>query len=138
MTGQADGTVYINSTLDASGLKPGSKEIEAACRRAANSVKGMGEAANIAVQKMVNAFIRQNQMYAQQEQKVENLKKKLDELKEQKIPTEAFSALEKEAEGLNAELDKVKAKQKEWIDMGFPESDAIQKTKKDYDEIAKK
>ena len=138
MTGKADGTVYINSKLDTSGFKPGSKEIEAACRRAANSVKGMGDAARIALEKQVNAFVKQNQMYAQQEQKVENLKKKLNELKEQKIPTEAFSALEKEAEGLNAELDKVKAKQKEWIDMGFPESDAIQKTKKDYDEVAKK
>lgn len=138
MTRQADGTVYINSKLDTSGFKPGSKEIEAACRRAARSVKGMGDSAKIALERQVNAFVKQNQMYAQQEQKVEALKKKLDELKGQKIPTEAFSALEKEAQALNAELDKVKAKQKEWIDMGFPESDAIQKTKKDYDEIAKK
>ena len=118
MTGQADGTVYINSKLDTSGFKPGSKEIEAACRRAANSVKGMGDAANIAVQKMVNAFVKQNQMYAQQEQKVKDLERQLEEMSDQKVATSAYAEIEKEISKLESSLDKAIEKQIRFVETG--------------------
>ena len=37
---QADGTILIDTEIDADGMKAGSKEVESAARRMANSVDG--------------------------------------------------------------------------------------------------
>ena len=139
MTGQADGTVYINSKLDTSGFKPGSKEIEAACRRAANSVKGMGDAAKIALEKQVNAFIRQNQMYAQQEQKVKELEKTLEEMSKQKVETETFKNLSKELDSAEKQLDKFYGDLRRIESTkGLIGSTTIKNTEKDIDALREK
>ena len=82
---KADGTIYINTKISSDGLKAGGKEIEAAVKRMAKSVSGIGDSAKIALQKQVDAFVRQNQMYAQQEAKVNSLKNKLKELGEENL-----------------------------------------------------
>lgn len=104
MTGKADGTVYINSELDTSGFKPGGKEIEAACRRAARSAKGMGEAAEIALKKMAESFVKQNQNYAKQEQKVKDLEAQLEKMSGKEIDSEALNSVDNQINDIRDKL----------------------------------
>ena len=72
---QADGTILIDTEIDADGMKAGSKEVESAARRMANSVDGLGTKAKAALNKQVNSFIKLNQEYSAQLKKVDELKK---------------------------------------------------------------
>ena len=74
---QADGTIYIDTAINADGMKPGGKAVEAAARRMAKEVSGIGASAKVALREQAESFVRQNQLYAQQEQKVEALKTRL-------------------------------------------------------------
>ena len=118
MTGKADGTVYINSEIDTSGFKPGSKEIEAACRRAARSVKDIGDAARIALERQTAAFVKSNQLYARQEQKVKDLERQLEEMAEQKVATSVYTEIEKEISKLETALEKATQKQNKLTESG--------------------
>ncbi len=124
---QADGTIYINTAIEADGMKAGGKEVEAAARRMAKSVSGIGESARLALQKQTDSFVRQNQMYAQQERKVESLKSKLAEMKETRVPTERFKELEKQFEKDSAKLERLKKTQQDFLATGGKESSSAYK-----------
>ena len=121
---QADGTIYINTAIETDGMKAGGKEVEAAARRMAKSVSGIGESARLALQKQTDSFVRQNQMYEQQRQKVEALKAKLEEMRGQKVATDEFKAVSKQIETETAKLNKLKKTQEEFISAGGKESSA--------------
>ena len=106
MATQADGTVYINSSIDTDGFTAGGKEIEAAARRAAKTVQGIGDAARIALEKQTAAFVKSNQLYAQQEQKVKDIEKTLEEMTGKQVETEVFKNLSKELDSAEKQLDK--------------------------------
>ena len=74
---QADGTIVIDTEINADGAKAGSKEIEAAVRRMAASVNNLGAKSKTALNKQVDSFAKLNQEYAAQAQKVEELKRKV-------------------------------------------------------------
>lgn len=109
---QADGTIYINTAIQTDGMKAGGKDVEAAARRMAKSVSGIGEAAKLALQKQTDSFVRQNQLYAQQEQRVASLKAKLDELKEQKVETKEYASVNSEIRKLEASIQRAIEKKK--------------------------
>lgn len=115
---QADGTIYIDTAINADGMKPGGKAVEAAARRMAKEVSGIGASAKVALREQAESFVRQNQLYAQQEQKIEGIKARLAELREQKVQTTEFKKIgeqiEKDEKSLN---DLIKA-QKAFIDAG--------------------
>ena len=77
---QADGTIIIDTEINADGMKAGSKEVEAAVRRMAASVNDLGTKAKASLNKQVDAFSKLNSEYAAQAKKVEELKKKVDVL----------------------------------------------------------
>lgn len=132
---QVDGTIYINTAIETDGFTAGGKEVEAATRRMAKSVSGIGASAKIALQKQTDAFIKQNQAYAQQAQKFKELKQKQAELANQKIETEEYKTLSVEAEKLNAEMDSIIEKQKDLISLGFSEDEAYKAVASDIDRI---
>ena len=66
----SDGKVVIDTAIDSNGLKAGSKEIEAAVKRLASNIDGIGANAKKSLEKQVTSFERVNQQYAAQEQKV--------------------------------------------------------------------
>ena len=72
---QADGYIIIDTEINADGMKAGSKEVEAAVRRMANSVNDMGNKAQTALNKQADAFAKLNNEYAAQERKVAEIKK---------------------------------------------------------------
>lgn len=118
MATQADGTVYINSSIDTDGFTAGGKEIEAAARRAAKTVKGIGDAARIALERQTAAFIKSNQLYAQQEQKVQDLQNKLEEMDGQTVETTAFKEIQKQIDTDTAKLNRLIQTQEEFLQTG--------------------
>ena len=107
MAGQYDGTILINTSIDTDGFKAGGKEVEAAMRKAAQSVKNIGDTAKVSLQKSVEAFANQNQQVATQKQKVEDLRKELERLGNTKVKTDDYAAILKEASALQDKLEKV-------------------------------
>lgn len=115
---QADGTIYINTAINADGMKPGGKAVEAAARRMAKEISNVGETARLALQKQTDSFVRQNQLYAQQEQKIESLKAKLEEMKGQKIETKEYENTNNEIEKLISSIKRAIEKKEELIQSG--------------------
>ena len=120
----ADGHIIIDTKINEDGFEAGSKDIEAAARRMAESVGDIGKKAQISLEKQLNAFSKQNAAYAAQEQKVDSLRAKVEELGNQKIETEAFTELKSKWEELNQKYMEVSQKQQELLDMGFPADSA--------------
>lgn len=116
----ADGSIIIDTSIDTDGMQVGTKEVENSLQRMAKTISGVGMTAKLSVKKQIDAFSRLNNQYAQQEQKVDSLKRKLIELSEQKIETSEYKKLEEELKLLEDKFDSVEAKQMEWINMGFP------------------
>lgn len=136
MATQADGTVYINSSIDTDGFTAGGKEIEAAARRAAKTVKGIGDAARIALERQTAAFVKSNQLYAQQEQKVKNLEKQLEEMSKQTVQTDAFKEIQKQIDTDTAKLNRLVQTQEEFLETGgSKDSVAYQRRLMQIDEL---
>lgn len=100
---QADGYIIIDTEINADGMKAGSKEVEAAVRRMANSVDDMGNKAKTALNKQADAFAKLNNEYAAQEQKVSELKKKIAEYSEE------YGGIKKQIDEAAKSLEEYKA-----------------------------
>lgn len=114
----ADGKVTIDTAIDPSGLKAGSKELEAAVKRLASNIDGIGTNAKKSLEKQVTSFEKANQQYAAQEQKVQDLKAKIAELGNQKIPTEEFKAIGKQIDADTAKLNRLIEQQRLFEEIG--------------------
>lgn len=115
---KADGSILIDTKINEDGFEAGSKDLELAARRVAKSLTDLGGKARIALQKQVDSFAKLNNQYAQQEKKVEALKKELDNLNEQKLPTQQYKDVEKEIGRLNTALDKAIERQIKFVETG--------------------
>ena len=116
--GQADGTILIDTSISADGLVAGTKEVEAAAHRMAESVSGIGDKAKIALQKQADSFAKLNSQYDEQARKVEELKSKVEELKGEKIPTQEYTDLNKEIDSVSKKLDAVIERQIKFVEIG--------------------
>lgn len=116
--GQADGTIVIDTTITDEGFVAGTKEMETAARRMAESVSGIGDKAKTALQKQANAFAKLNSQYAEQTRKVETLKEKVDDLREEKIPTQEYTDLNKEIDSVNKKLDAAIEREIRFVETG--------------------
>ena len=114
----ADGKVTIDTAIDSSGLKAGSKELEASVKRLASNIDGIGTNAKKSLEKQVASFEKANQQYAAQEQKVQNLKEKIAELGNQKIPTEEFKAIGKQIDSDTVKLNRLIEQQRIFEETG--------------------
>jgi len=103
---QADGSIIIDTEINADGMEAGSAEVEAAVRRMTSEVEEMGEKAKIALKKQEDAFVAANKRYSQQKKKVEEIKEELVDLENVEIETEEFKALGKELNNVQKDLTK--------------------------------
>lgn len=118
---QYDGSIRIGTCIDTKEFKAGSKEIESEARRMAKTVsKDLGDSAKIALQKQTDAFVKQNQQYAAQEQKIKDLGATLHELQRTGVETPIFkqtskdlASAEKKLDGLYGTLRNLEAEGKE-------------------------
>lgn len=134
---QADGTILIDTEIDADGMKAGSKEVEAAVRRMASSVNDLGTKAKTALNKQVDSFAKLNKEYAAQAKKVDELKKKVAEYASQKIPTAEYREIQTQIDQAKQKMDRLIATQEKFIAMGgSANSNQYKKYQYDIDELA--
>ena len=133
---QADGTVLIDTEIDTSGMKPGTKEVEAAVRRMANGIDDLGKKSEIAVQKQAAAFAKLNTQYAAQEQKVKKLREELESYAETKIPTQEYLEIQTQIEKTEQKLSALTERQEKFLDTGGKSnSSAYKKMQYDIDQL---
>lgn len=133
---QADGTVLIDTEIDTSGMKPGTKEVEAAVRRMANGIDDLGKKSEIAVQKQAAAFAKLNNQYAAQEQKVKKLREELETYAETKIPTQEYLEIQTQIEKTEQKLSALTERQQKFLDTGGKSnSSAYKKMQYDIDQL---
>ena len=133
---QADGTVLIDTEIDTSGMKPGTKEVEAAVRRMANGIDDLGKKSEIAVQKQAAAFAKLNNQYAAQEQKVKKLREELEAYAETKIPTQEYLEIQAQIEKTEQKLSALTDRQEKFLDTGGKSnSSAYKKMQYDIDQL---
>ena len=133
---QADGTVLIDTEIDTSGMKPGTKEVEAAVRRMANGIDDLGKKSEIAVQKQAAAFAKLNSQYAAQEQKVKKLREELEAYAETKIPTQEYLEIQAQIEKTEQKLSALTDHQQKFLDTGGKStSSAYKKMQYDIDQL---
>lgn len=133
---QADGTVLIDTEIDTSGMKPGTKEVEAAVRRMANGIDDLGKKSEIAVQKQAAAFAKLNTQYAAQEQKVKKLREELEAYAETKIPTQEYLEIQAQIEKTEQKLSALTERQQKFLDTGGKSnSSAYKKMQYDIDQL---
>ena len=134
---QADGTILIDTEINADGMKAGSKEVEAAVRRMAFSVDDMGTKAKTALNKQADAFVKLNQEYAAQSRKVDELKKKVSEYGNQKIPTDEYREIQNQITQATTKMDRLIAQQERFLNMGgSTKSNTYKRYQYDIDELA--
>ena len=102
---QADGSIIIDTAIDADGLKAGSKEFEAAVRKMAGSVHGLNQSTKTALNKQLAALLKQNEAYTAQAKKVDDLKQKVEEYGSQKIPTQEYREIQVQIEQAEKRLN---------------------------------
>ena len=133
---QADGTVLIDTEIDTSGMKPGTKEVEAAVRRMANGIDDLGKKSEIAVQKQAAAFAKLNNQYAAQEQKVKKLREELETYAETSVPTQNYIDLYKQIDEATKKLVNLTARQEKFLNTGGKtNSNAYKKMQYDIDRL---
>ena len=70
---EADGSIIIDTEIDDSGVRVGTKEIEESAKRMANSVTNVGEKARAAIQKQVDSIVKLNNQFQQQSRSCRNM-----------------------------------------------------------------
>lgn len=118
----ADGKITLEATADEKGVKVGMRDIEASVKRMATSVEGIGEKAKIAMQKQFDSLSKLNNQLGQQEQKVEALKQRLEELSSQKVETDAYKKLGKEVDSIYEKTANLESELNGWRELGVPEN----------------
>lgn len=134
---QADGTILIDTEINADGMKAGSKEVEAAVRRMASSVDKLGTKAKTALNKQVDAFSKLNNEFAAQSKKVDELKKKVAEYGKQKIPTAEYKEIQAQIDQASQKMNRLISAQEKFLAMGGSKnSKQYKKYQYDIDELA--
>lgn len=134
---QADGTILIDTEINADGMKAGSKEVENAVRNMAKSVEDLGTKAKTALNKQVDAFTKLNAEYSAQQKKVDNLKKKVQEYGKQKIPTAEYKEIQNQIAQAEKRLNSLLNAQEKFIALGGKEdSQRYKSLQYDIDELA--
>lgn len=133
---EADGRVYIDTEIQTDGFEAGSKDIELAARRMVKTVNNIGKSAKIALQKQTDAFVKQNQMLAQQQAKVTALKEEYVKLSEQNIETDEFKEIGKQIDSDTVKLNRLEKAQEEFLAAGGKsKSKAYQRRQLQIDEL---
>lgn len=133
---EADGRVYIDTEIETDGFVSGGKEVEQAARRMADTVRKIGDSAKISLRKQTDAFIKQNQILAQQKAKVSSLEQEYVSLSETQIETDEFKELGKLIDSDTKKLNSLEDAQEKFLATGGKEdSSAYQKRKLKIDEL---
>lgn len=129
---QADGTVLIDTEINADGMEAGTRDVEAAARRMAASVEDIGAKAKTSLNKQVDAFVKLNQEYAAQAKKVDELRQKVEAYGNQQIPTDEYRDIQAQIERAKQQMVRLTAAQERFIATGGKENSSTYR-RRQYD-----
>ena len=129
---KADGQIIIDTEIQTDGMKPGTKEVEAAVRRMALSVDDLGKKSQIALQKQAAAFSKLNSQYAAQEEKVKSLAEEIQKYGETNIPTQEYKEIQNQISDAENKLSSLMERQERFLQTGGSEKSNTY-TKMQYD-----
>lgn len=111
---QADGSIIIDTEINSDGMSAGGKEIESSLRKMANELNGVSAKTKASIEKQIDSFSKLSREYARQSEKVEELKRKVAEYGNQKIPTEEYKTLQEKIETTTEKMNEL-IKAQEWF-----------------------
>lgn len=116
----ADGRVVIDTEIITKGIVDGTDDIIKACRRMAKDVDHLSENVRNSFAKQADAIQKAARAYEDSEDKIGEMNRQLEELKEQKIPTEGYKNIQKQIGDTEKKLSQLLEKQNEWDIHGAP------------------
>lgn len=111
---QTDGSIVIDTEINSDGLRAGGKEIETTLRKTANNLNDVSKEVKLTLNKQIDSFSKLNREYARQSEKVGELKRKVAEYGNQKIPTVEYKTLQEEIETTTGKMNEL-IKAQEWF-----------------------
>lgn len=111
---QADGSIIIDTEINSDGMSAGGREIESSLRKMANELNGVSAKTKASIEKQIDSFSKLSREYARQSEKVEELKRKVAEYGNQKIPTEEYKTLQEKIETTAEKMNEL-IKAQEWF-----------------------
>lgn len=111
---QVDGSIIIDTEINSDGMSAGGREIESSLRKMANELNGVSAKTKASIEKQIDSFSKLSREYARQSEKVEELKRKVAEYGNQKIPTEEYKTLQEKIETTTKKMNEL-IKAQEWF-----------------------
>lgn len=115
---QADGSIVIDTEINADGIKAGTREAEKAVRRMAESVEALGASARAALNRQADAFARLNNEFAAQERRVNELREQVAAYADQRIPTDEYREIQAQIEQATNQMNRLVERQERFIEQG--------------------
>lgn len=132
-----DGSIVINTKIRTDGIKAGTAEIEAGVHRAADRVNTLGSNVKKTLNNQIDSFVKLNDEYSTQEQKVESLRQKVAAYANQRIPTAEYKEITAQIEQAQEKLNRLNdAKERFGATGGKVNSTSYKKMQYDIDELA--
>lgn len=122
MAGQADGSIIVDTEIDAAGFRAGSTELQRAIKSLNTKVENLGPTLQKVVSGGRGALSAFDAKAAALENTISELKAKLASLGEQRVPTDDYQWLATEIGKAKNELAKLEEKQSKMQDLGVKES----------------
>lgn len=134
---QADGSIIIDTEINSDGMSAGGREIESSLRKMANELNGVSAKTKASIEKQIDSFSKLSREYARQSEKVEELKRKVAEYGNQKIPTEEYREIQAQIDQATAKMNRLTEAQERFLaNGGKKNSNTYKKQQYDIDELA--
>ena len=134
---QADGSIIIDTEINSDGMSAGGREIESSLRKMANELNGVSAKTKASIEKQIDSFSKLSREYARQSEKVEELKRKVAEYGNQKIPTEEYREIQAQIDQATAKMNRLTEAQERFLaNGGKKNSNAYKRQQYDIDELA--
>lgn len=134
---QADGSIIIDTEINSDGMSAGGREIESSLRKMANELNGVSAKTKASIEKQIDSFSKLNREYARQSEKVEELKRKVAEYGNQKIPTEEYREIQAQIDQATAKMNRLTEAQERFLaNGGKKNSNTYKRQQYDIDELA--
>lgn len=134
---QADGSIIIDTEINSDGMSAGGREIESSLRKMANELNGVSAKTKASIEKQIDSFSKLSREYARQSEKVEELKRKVAEYGNQKIPTEEYREIQAQINQATAKMNRLTEAQERFLaNGGKKNSNTYKRQQYDIDELA--
>ena len=134
---QADGSIIIDTEINSDGMSAGGRDIESTLRKMANELNGVSAKTKASIEKQIDSFSKLSREYARQSEKVEELKRKVAEYGNQKIPTEEYMEIQAQIDQATAKMNRLTEAQERFLaNGGKKNSNTYKRQQYDIDELA--